>query len=366
MKKVLFVGLLKIDFGKESASFAHLRKKYEALSRQITPFILGRGKPFHTRTWNTEFYLLPEGFFVWPQALVVAFYLCLTKKIDVIVAQSPLMEGFVGTILKRLFNKELIVEIHGDWKEGPFLSKKRKLETFQKKITPTLAKISFKNADKIRGVADYLIKEAKKIAPKKRYFLFPTFTDLELFLNEKDKKYDNFILSVGQLEKVKGMNVLIEAFGKIEKEFPGFRLKIIGEGAERRNLESKVRSLGLEEKVDFLGKLSLKETKDIMKKCYCLVLASFSEGLPRALMEAMVLEKAVLASRVGGIPALIKNGENGFLFEAGDAGELAVKLRTLLKDVNLARRMGERGRRFVQENFSTEKYIQNYISLIET
>ncbi|MFQ6049620.1 MAG: glycosyltransferase family 4 protein [Candidatus Paceibacterales bacterium] len=364
MRKVLFIGMLKLNFKREAESFFHLRKKYEGLSQHVKPYILGRGKPFYTNIWGAEFYLLPEIFFFWPLAFLVAFYLCLSKKIEVIIAQSPLMAGWVGTILKVLLRKELIVEMHGDWKEGPFLSKKRRFEPFQKKAVPILAKISFKNADKIRGVADYLIEAAKKIAPGKKYFLFPTFTDLSLFLEEKNVKYENFILSVGQLEQVKGMNILIEAFHKIEKEFPNFKLIIIGEGSEEKNLQLLTSDFKLKDKVEFKGKLSLEETKNIMKRCYCFVLSSFSEGLPRVLMEAMALEKPMVASNVGGIPALIKEGENGFLFKVGDSDELAKNLRILLKNPNLAIKMGKTGKSFIRENFSNEKYIENYISLI--
>ena len=357
MKKVLFLGLLTIDFQDKTKAFAHLEKKYIGLSRGIKPFIVGRGRPFHRRIWNTEFYLMPRGILVWFFAFWTAFYLCLTKRIDVIVAQSPLVEGFFSSILAKLFNIELIVEIHGDWKEGPFLSRKRKFTSFLKKFSPLLANISLSSADKIRTVANYLTIEAKKIAPGKKYFSFPTFTDLDSFLYESDTNWDKFILSVGQLEKVKGMDILIEAFGKIDKDF---KLIIIGEGSERNTLENKIKSLGLNDRVELKGKLSLEQVEYIMKNCYCFVLSSLSEGLPRVLLEAQSLSKPIIASNVGGIPDLIKVGENGFLFEPGNSDDLAQKLNTLMHEPSLAQAMGRKGRILIQENFSNEIYIKNY------
>lgn len=361
MKKVLFIGVTNYDF-KESSPL-HLKAKFLGISKDIKPYVLAKGRPFHKKTWNSEFYLLPYSIF-WLFAFFIAFYICLSKKIDVIIAQSPLIEGLTGLILKKIFKKQLIVEIHGDWERGPFLSKKRRFEFFQKKLIPFLAKISFKNADKIRGVANYLIEEAKEISPDKRYFSFPTFTDLELFLREKDIRYDKFILSVGQLEKVKGIDVLIKAFGKVEHEFPGFKLIIIGDGKEKENLENLSSNLKIQDKIEFKGKLSLKETKDVIKNCYCLVLSSLSEGLPRVLMEAMALKKPVIASNVGGIPELIKDSENGFLFEKGHSKELAQKLKTLLENKDLAKEMGKRGKGIIENKFSNEKYIKNYTSMI--
>ena len=102
-----------------------------------------------------------------------------------------------------------------------------------------------------------------------------------------------------------------------------------------------------------------------MKNCYCLVLPSLSEGLGRVLIEAEALGKPVIGSNVGGIPDLIKDGKNGFLFEPKNSDNLAQKLRTLLKDKNLAMEMGKKGREFVQNKFSNENYITNYLEMIE-
>ncbi len=379
MKKVLFISVTNLNL--KSNVPLRLKKKFEGLSKGIKPYVLAKGRPLHKEKWGADFFLLPPNFLFWPCAFFLAFYLCLTKKIDAIVCQSPLVEGFTGSILKKLLKKELIVEIHGDWIEGPFLSKKRKLAFLERKIVPILAKISFRNADKIRAVAGCLAEKAKKIAPKKPYFIFPTFTDLSIFLYEKETKFDNFILFVGHLEKVKGANTLMEAFHKLNFQFSisldpasqrgtprrvAFQLLIIGEGSERKNLELQVASYKLQDKVEFKGKLSLEETKDIMKNCYCLVLPSLSEGLPRVIMEAMALGKPLIASNVGGIPELIKDNENGFLFRIGDSQELAEKLRVLLRDKKMAQEMGQKGREFVKENFSNEKYLQNYIQMINS
>jgi len=333
-----------------------LKKKFEGLSRGVKRYILAKGKFSHKKIWGAEFYLLPPSFF-WVLAPKLGFWLCLTKKIDVIVCQGPLLEGLLGTILKRLLRKELIVEIHGDWQEGPFLSKKRRLEFIQRRFTPLLAKISFKNADKIRGVASNLIDEAKKIASNKQYFIFPTFTDLDDFIDEKNTEFQDFILFVGHIQKVKGLEYLIRAFDRIKGDFPNFKLVLVGGGQKPENLE-------MNDRIDYRGRLSLKETKNIMKNCYCLVLPSLSEGLPRVIMEAMVLGKPVIGSNVGGIPDLIKDGKNGLLFQVGNSDDLAEKLRTLLNNRNLAMEMGQKGREFIQDKFSNEKYISSYVKMI--
>ena len=330
MKNVLFIGVTKYNLEKDT----HLKKKFEGLSRGIKPYILAKGKiTMGKKIFGAEFYLLPPSPFFWIPAISLGFWLCLVKKIDVIVAQSPLMEGLAGTILKKIFRKELIVEIHGDWEVRKNLSK--------------LAKIGLRNADKIRGVAQYLVAKAKKFAPDKPYFIFPTFTDLDEFLGERDINFGNTVLLVGRNDPVKGVKYLVEACAKIKKEFPDFKLSLVGEGLPE-------------------GKLSLEEVKRRMKNCYCLVVPSLSEGLPRVILEAQALGKPVIASKVGGIPELITDGRNGFLFKVGDSNELAEKLRTLLNNKELAIEMGRRGRDLVGENFSNEKYLENYIQMINS
>ena len=325
-KNVLFLSVTKYDLAKD----VHLRKKFEGLSQGIRPYVLARGRTFGKKVFGAEFYLLPRNIFFWPTAFVLAFWLCLAKKIDTIVAQGPLIEGLAGTILKKIFRIELIVELHGDWRVKKNLAK--------------IAGFSFKNADKIRAVAEYLAAEARKIVPDRPLYIFPTFTDLDDFLKEKDIRFDNFVLLVGRNDPVKGVKYLIEAFEKIKPEFPDFKLVLAGEGLPE-------------------GKLPLEKVREKMRDCYCLAVPSISEGLPRVILEAMALAKPVIASRVGGIPELVKDGETGFLTEPGNAVELADKLRILLRDKNMAIEMGKRGRELVQGKFSNEKYIDNYLRM---
>ncbi|KKS22294.1 MAG: Glycosyltransferase [Candidatus Roizmanbacteria bacterium GW2011_GWC2_41_7] len=331
MKNVLFIGVTKYNLAKD----LHLKEKFEGLARGIKPYILARGELSHRRIFGADFYLLLRPIF-WLIAPELAFWLCLTQKIDTIVVQGPLLEGLLGLVLKKTLHKELIVELHGDWEE--------RLPTIRGILT-FFAKRVLRNADKIRAVANYLVLKARKYAPAKPYFIFPTFTDLNDFLAEKEIIFNKEILFVGRTDRVKGIPYLIEAFELIKKDFPDFKLSLVGEGLPE-------------------GKLPLTEVRKRMKNCYCLVLPSITEGLPRVMLEAMALSKPVVASRVGGIPDLIKDSENGFLFEVGNVQELAEKLRILLDNKELAVEMGRRGRELVQSQFSNEKYINNYLAMI--
>ena len=105
MKKVLFVSVTRYNLARD----LHLKEKFLGLGQGAKIYVLARGKPFHQSVWGAEFYLLPQCFF-WPIAFIVGFYLCLSKKIETVVAQSPLLEGFLGTILKKTLKKDFLMK----------------------------------------------------------------------------------------------------------------------------------------------------------------------------------------------------------------------------------------------------------------
>ncbi len=358
-KKVLFISNTHYDF-KQEASVLHLKDKFEGLSKGADIFVLARGRPQSKKIWGCHFYLLPNKSFFWLLALRMAFGICLVKKIDIIVAQSPLLEGLIGRILKKFSRRrQLIVEAHGDWLEAPFLYQKRSFEGFKRKLVPGMARKSFRAADKIRVNSKYLENQVKKVVSDKSIFVFPTFTNIDWFLKETGGSLGDYLLFVGGLEPVKGLSYLLEAMKKLEA-----KLILVGEGSQRAELAKLVQELGLEQKVVFKGKLLLAETKTLMKNCYCLVLPSLSEGFGRVIIEAFALAKPVVASRTGAIPELVQDNYNGFLVEPKSSQQLAEKLKILLGNKDLAQTMGQRGRQLVSQKFSNQKYIERYLAML--
>lgn len=362
-KRVLFIGVTRYDL---SAPHAHLEKKFVPLSRNIDVFVIARGKSFKKNLFGVHFYLIGSKIFFVPLALVISVFLCARRGVSTIICQGPLTEGIVGTLLKILFKKDLIVEIHGDWVEGPFLNKQRAFAPLLKKCVPAIAKFSFSRADKIRAVAEYFLQELKQEYPKKKYFVFPTYSDLSLFFEEKKISFKRYICTVAVLSPIKSIDTLIEAFAKIHNSFPEYKLVIVGDGPSLEKHKTQITNYKLEGKVILTGRLSPDEVKDVMKDCYAFVLPSLSEGLPRVILEAMALGKPVIASNVGGIPEIVKEGECGFLVDPKDAENLAKKIEELIRFPEATKKMGERGRAFVQGNFSNEKYIENYVDMINS
>lgn len=156
---------------------------------------------------------------------------------------------------------------------------------------------------------------------------------------------ERVLLSVGRLSKEKGHADLLRVFYELQRKMEGAGLKlvIVGDGPERRRLEELAGRLGIR------GVLVLAGQQDDVVPFYSLadlvLLTSHSEGSPNVLLEAMSSGLPVVATRVGGIPELVRHEQDALLAEKGDIEGLAAAARRLLSDEDLRRRLGENARR---------------------
>jgi glycosyltransferase involved in cell wall biosynthesis len=134
------------------------------------------------------------------------------------------------------------------------------------------------------------------------------------------------LVTVGRLHAVKNHVFLLRACAQLRTR--GLRLEclIAGEGPERSRLESLIRKYGLENAVALLGHVAGEQMESLYSRADVVVLTSRSEGLPLVLMEAMARGKIVLAPAITGIPELVVDGENGFLYQAGSQGDFVAHL----------------------------------------
>ena len=155
--------------------------------------------------------------------------------------------------------------------------------------------------------------------------------------------------SVCALRPEKRMDLLIEAFGRVQHLRAGLKLVIVGSGTEERTLRAQARNLGLEDKCHF--EPATRTVADWLRAIDVFVLPSSSEAFSNALLEAMACGCCVVGSRVGGTPELIEHGERGLLFEAGDGGQLAGALGMLIQQDSLRDGLAAASARFARETF---------------
>lgn len=144
--------------------------------------------------------------------------------------------------------------------------------------------------------------------------------------------------SVGFMHPVKRFDLLVRAAAVVRREFPGLRVFIVGDGRERPSLERLITELGLEDTVKLLGRRS--DVPDLLQAFDVAVCCSDHEGTSVAVLECMAAGLPIVATRSGGQPDLIEDGEHGLLVEPGDAASLADAIARLLRDRDLASRLG--------------------------
>ena len=175
---------------------------------------------------------------------------------------------------------------------------------------------------------------------------------------------------VGWLIPIKGVTYLISAMARVLEKYPTSLLVLVGKGdgkgEEEVKLKEQVERTGLRDKVRFLGWRS--DVSEIMGCFDIFVLPSLNEGMGRVLVEAMAAGLPIVASRVGGIPDLVKDGQNGLLVPPEDASALEKAICGLLADKKKRKRMGKPGKKICRQ-YSAEAMVEQiddlYAELLE-
>jgi len=176
-----------------------------------------------------------------------------------------------------------------------------------------------------------------------------------------DFEEELLILHVARLVEVKGARYLLRAFAKVARTYHPVRLQIIGDGPLRRPLRALAASLGVADRVEFLGALPHAQVLASMRKAAMLVLPGIrtrtgrEEGLGMVLLEAAATGVPLIGSRVGGIPECIVDGKSGFLVPERDDEALARRMAELLEDPARRQRMGAAGRALVEDRFDIDR-----------
>ncbi len=161
---------------------------------------------------------------------------------------------------------------------------------------------------------------------------------------QRDGLDGHLFACVARLDEQKGHFILLEAARRLARRGLDFRIELIGDGPFRKKLQARIDDSGLSARITITGWLSGSDVRDRLLRSRCLVLASFAEGLPVVIMEALALGRPVIATSVAGIPELVEHGTSGWLVPAGSVEALEAAMeRALLADPAELERMGKAG-----------------------
>jgi colanic acid/amylovoran biosynthesis glycosyltransferase len=174
------------------------------------------------------------------------------------------------------------------------------------------------------------------------------------------------LVCVGRLCRDKAQVLLIEAVGRLKREGVHVDLVLAGDGDARAEVERAVAREGLQDQVRITGWISSAQVREEIVAARALVLPSYAEGLPVVIMEALALRRPVIATWVAGIPELVRNGSEGWLFAPGSADCIVEAIRACLSTpIAQLRQMGERGRERVLERHDVDIEAAKLVGLFE-
>lgn len=201
--------------------------------------------------------------------------------------------------------------------------------------------------------------------PRNKIEIVRSGLDIAAFKREQDRDAlrsdlgvgtdQHLIVFMGRLRRVKGVCYGIRAFAKAIAVQPNIRMVLAGEGSDRESLESLVNELGISENVEFIGVRN--DVPEFLAAADSVLIPSLTEGFPRTAIEAMAAGKPVIATRVGGTPEAIIDGETGILVPPMDVDALSEAILRLAGDAELQARLGSAGRERAAQNYSVEKYV---------
>jgi L-malate glycosyltransferase len=188
--------------------------------------------------------------------------------------------------------------------------------------------------------------------------------DSAAFARPPEYRSDRFnVAVVGRIDTVKGHHVALNALATAAAPVDA-HLQIIGTGPAESDLRALARELGVSERVHFLG--FRRNVFDYVAHCDALLMPSLHEGLPFVLLEAMGLGVAIVASRVGGLAEVMRDGECGVLVPPGDAPAIARALAALRGDSSLRRRLGLEARARQRAQYSVRQMTERYLEVYES
>ncbi len=232
---------------------------------------------------------------------------------------------------------------------------------YHRYINGKVYRLGFRNVDTFIALSRYMQTELKKEGIPATYI--PNAT--RLFSPVPINTQLSTLIYVGRIEKIKGIQYVIQAIQLLRETHPEVQLRIAGSGAYRKDLEQLVRVLGLEEAVTFLGYQTREQLYEQYKTATALVVPSvWPEPFGKVGIEAMSVGRPVIASDVGGIGEWLSDGETGYLVPPADPQVLAEKIRLLLGDKAQLVRMSEKAATHALQ-FSIEEHAARVLAVYE-
>lgn len=360
----------------------------QALSKKGIPVcVVAYSKTFDTKIFDSKYpFKVIRVWGKWPIWIKHAVFgiklLLNMSRYETVFALNIWNAGFPARIAARMLKKKFVVKIVGDyaWEVAvgrgntsllldDFQSSQKKgwigmLYKFQALIC--------KGAHAIIVPSEYLGEVVKGwgIDPEKIKVIYNGTDFPPSLLSKEDARKKlgltgNIILSAGRLVPWKGFRMLIKILPKLHGINQFFHLVIVGEGPDRKNLESMIRNMGLERKVSLVGKKSRQDLADYIAAADMFILNTGYEGFSHQILEVMAAGLPLITTSAGGNKEVIHQGQNGFMVKYNDEFNLIEVARALWNSPEIQDRFTEEGRK-TASYFNVDKMFEETVALLKS
>lgn len=343
-------------------------KYYLALARELVNrsykvvLLVGRNKKnLESKNSNPAIYTWPS---IRPTKLRDAFFLSkMIKKCKPVAIIGNFAAVNISLIVSWLLGTPLRYATYRTSNKRPN-SRKCKINLSYQKIRKMIV---YRFATKVLAVSKAMSKEITqiyKIPPRKITYFYNAIEVPSIDIYFKKPVRRNLVC-VGGLNFGKGQDVLIRSMPFIINKYPDLKLNLIGSGELKNELTSLVNELGLENNIDFFGQIPHREIFQHVSRAYALILPTRFEAFGFVIIEAMSVGTPVVASMVGGIPEIVRNGVDGFLVQPDDSHALAETIINLLDHPDLRDQMGNNARKRFLEKFELQQAVHKQADWLE-
>jgi PEP-CTERM/exosortase A-associated glycosyltransferase len=285
------------------------------------------------------------------------------RRIDLLHAHSPLLNGFPALWIARRASVPVVYEVRALWEDAAVAYHRISVRSSRYRLTRRLETWLLRHVDAVGVISQGLAHEIRQRGvPAEKIFSVPNGVDTTRFqpaardteLANRWSLGDDIVFGfIGSFYHYEGLDLLLRALAA-RAEHAGFRLLLIGGGETEAWLRSEAQRLGIASRVIFPGTVPHADLARWYSVCDVLVYPRYSSRLtelvtPLKPLEAMAMGKAIVASDVGGLRELIRNGETGVLFAAGKVDALVDALARVARDADLRDTLGRQARRLVCE-----------------
>lgn len=288
-----------------------------------------------------------------------ALFFMVVQRKNYDVLHCHILQGFhsaAAVIAGRLFKKKVVIKIANTGASSDFIHLKRVLGghailRLLKKADRLVVTSRQSALETLReGFSDHQI------------VMIPNGVDTRRFRpSDSYESSRTRIVCAGRLVRIKGLDIILEAFVQLKREGRGLQLDIVGDGPEHAALLEKAAVLGCVDDVVFHGEVATVE--DFFDNTCIFVQPSLAEGMSNVLLEAMACGLPVIATRTGAAMDIMQDGVNGLLVEAGSAGQICAAVHKIMADEAFARLLGNNARKTVEYTCSIDSVARKYMEL---